>query len=131
MNVQNWIRSEASPGDVVISALDPLVYLYTNLKSVRGFYSDARPVYYGLPAETDAGKEFLRVLDRYEPKYLVQMQPDFYETRYLGHITSALIQAGYVVEVHRAGSLHVYKVVKVPPSSFVDDNAKSPPLRID
>src|SRR6266540_4146683 len=48
MDVLTWVRSHASAQDVVISSTDPMVYLYTGLKSVRGFFVDALPVYYGL-----------------------------------------------------------------------------------
>jgi hypothetical protein len=118
MNVQTWFRAEASPGDVVISSVDPLVYFYTTLKSIRGFYVDALPVYYGLPAKEDSDKEFLRIMGQYHPRYLLQMRPDFYEAKFLGHITVKLLQAGYIAEVHTAGPLHVYRVLQIPPLDF-------------
>jgi hypothetical protein len=121
MDVQNWLRAEASPGDVVISSVDPLVYLYTSLKSIRGFRVDALPLYYGLPAEVDAGKEFLRILSQYHPSYLVQMQPGFHEAIFLNPTTARLLQAGQIAEVHTAGAVHVYKVLRGP------DNGLSTP----
>ena len=117
MDVQDWLRVHARPEDVVVSAVDPFVYLYTHRKSIRGFYMDALPVYYGLPAKNNAEQEFLRVLNRYRPKYLVQMHPDFYEVKFLGESTAKLLSRGYIAEVHCAGPLHVYEVLRIPRSN--------------
>ena len=98
----------------MVSSFDPLVYLYTGLKSIRGFRVDACPVYYDLPAKANSEDEFLRILNRYRPKYVVQMRPDFYEARFLDGITAKLIRAGALAEVHRAGALCVYQVIRIP-----------------
>ena len=118
MDVLNWIRGQASAGDVVISSTDPMVYFYTGLKSIRGFYLDVLPVYYGLPAHANSDGEFLRLLDQYHPKYLIRIQPDLYEATFLGPITAKLLEAGFLREVHVAGAMHVYTVLQFPPSNF-------------
>lgn len=108
MDTLTWVRDHASPQDVVISSTDPMVYLYTGLQAVRGFYIDALPVYYGLPAHVDSRREFRRVLQQYHPRFVIQMHPDFYEDVFLKRTTEDLIGSGVLREVHRVGSMHVY-----------------------
>ncbi len=98
-----WVRLHSSPGDTVVSAVDPMIYLWTGLKSVRGFYADPLPVYYGLPAHANSDSEFLRVLRQYHPRYVVRMHPDFYEDVFLKQITDRLLKTGVLSEVHRPG----------------------------
>ena len=113
-NIERWVHANASAGDVVISSMDPFVYLYTDLKSIRGFYPDALPVYYDLPSNVDSEREFLRVLATYRPKYCIRIRNDFYESKFLGRVTDRLIEKGCITEVHGAGSLQVYEVQQPP-----------------
>jgi hypothetical protein len=108
--VMRWIRSHSGPDDIVISAVDPMVYLYTGLKSVRGFYVDALPVYYGLPPHENSDQEFHRVLAQYRPRYVLQTHPDFYEEAFLWPTTKRLLAEGGLREEYRAGAMHVYAV---------------------
>jgi hypothetical protein len=110
MDVHRWIHAHASPGDTVVSAMDPLVYLYTGAKSIRSFCVDPLPAIYGLPAKVDNEREFLRVVHQYRPKYLIQMQPGFWDTATVARVATRLLRAGNLIEVHAAGPFHVYAV---------------------
>jgi hypothetical protein len=110
LEVQHWIRAHASPGDVVVSSMDPAIYLYTGLKSIRGYYIDALPIFYDLPAQADYGREFRRVLARYHPKYFVRLEPDYADSKFLDPVAAKLTEEGRLTPVYGAGALHVYGV---------------------
>jgi len=42
----NWIRDQTPPGAIVLANLDPLFYLYTGRKAVRGFQDDPYGIFY-------------------------------------------------------------------------------------
>jgi hypothetical protein len=112
MAMEDWLRANSSPEDVVISAMDPLTYLYTGRKGIRG--SVLRPLdIFGLPVDFDAHKEYVRVLNLAHVKYVVQMDPDYYD-RFLTPSTLGFFHAGNLQEVHRVGFFRIYRLVRPP-----------------
>ena len=68
----NWIKQNTRPGDLFISGIDPMLYLYTNRRGIRPFASRPSSMYYGNP-EPVLGpmEEIIQNIRHYKPQYLI------------------------------------------------------------
>jgi hypothetical protein len=114
LEVQKWLRENSSPDDVVISSVDPLIYFYTGLKSIHASYPDPLGTLYGLSPDVDPHREYIRTLNNTRARYVVQMEPDYYDP-YLTPSTMEFLRASFFREVYRVGVFRVYRVVQPPP----------------
>jgi hypothetical protein len=112
LEVETWLTANSRPDAVVISAIDPLVYLGTGRKSIRAFYVDPLPIFYGIPSSIDADAEFSRVMRTYRPQYIVQLQPDLFETRFVQKSTEEALRDGSIEPAFASGRFQIYRVVR-------------------
>jgi len=110
--IDRWLSANSRPDAVVISALDPLVYLGSGRKSIRAFYVDPLPIFYGIPSSIDAGAEFSRVMRTYKPEYIVKLQPDFFADRFVGKSIQEALCAGLIEPAFASGHFQIYRVVR-------------------
>ena len=109
--VDTWLAANSRPDAVVISALDPLVYLGSGRKSIRAFYVDPLPIFYGIPSSIDADAEFSRVMRTYKPRYIVQLQPDFFESRFVWKSTEQALRDGSIQLAFASAQFAIYRVI--------------------
>jgi len=110
--IYTWLSANSRPDAVVISSGDPFVYLVSGRKSIRAFYVDPLPIFYGIPSSIDAEAEFSRVMRTYNPEYIVQLQPDFFETRFVGKATEKALCAGLIQPAFASGHFQIYRVLR-------------------
>jgi hypothetical protein len=88
------------------------VYLGTGRKSIRAFYVDPLPIFYGIPSSIDTDAEFARVMRTYKPQYIVQLQPDLFETRFVQKSTEEALRDGWIEPAFASGRFQIYRVVR-------------------
>ncbi len=81
--VFQWLKVNSSKKDVIASNLDSMLYLYTDRKSFRPFAVNPTSLFYGKDGpKVGTTTEFKECLNKYKPKYLVQMaMPGFAEEK--------------------------------------------------
>ena len=109
--VETWLAANSRPDAVVISAIDPLVYLGSGRKSIRAFYVDPLPIFYGIPSSINAEAEFTRVIRTYKPEYIVQLWPDFFAGRFVAKSTEAALRDGCIQPAFASAHFQIYRVV--------------------
>jgi hypothetical protein len=80
--VFSWIRQNSAANDTLTAGLDTMLFLYTGRPSVRAFAARPAALFYGDRDDTPIGgiDEFVRLIERYRPRYLVQTpMPGFSE----------------------------------------------------
>jgi hypothetical protein len=112
MDMETWLLANSSPDDVVISAMDPLTYLYTGRKAIRGSHLYPMQDFYGIPNNVDVQGEYVRLLNQPNVRYVV-MEPNYYDAS-LTPSTQAFLRDGYLQEVHRSGPFRIYRLVRPP-----------------
>jgi hypothetical protein len=77
--LQEWVRRQTQPEDVIAAELDPAIFLYSGRRSFRPFSPKPMVLFYGAE-ESPIGtqQEFLRLLRRFRPKYLVTSARPYY-----------------------------------------------------
>jgi hypothetical protein len=92
----DWIERNSSPDAVLIGNLDPVLYLYTGRKSVRGFVQNPYLLHYtaderALPLGRTS--ELLETIRWYGANYLIAApNASFKEGPYLAHLTRDLLR---------------------------------------
>jgi len=94
--VLRWLGQNTPPDAVLMGNLDPVLYLYTERKSVRGFTTDPFRLHYaatsGVPPLGSAG-EMLAVMRHYRVTYLVcAPNRGFREGPYLQQLAEELVE---------------------------------------
>jgi hypothetical protein len=92
----DWIERNSSPGAVLIGNLDPVLYLYTGRKSVRGFVQNPYLLHYTADEQAlplgPAG-ELFDTIRWYGANYLVSApNASFREGPYLARLTADLLR---------------------------------------
>jgi hypothetical protein len=80
--VFSWIRQNSAANDTLTAGLDTMLFLYTGRPSVRAFEARPAALFYGDRHDRPIGDigEFVRLIGRYRPRYLVQTpMPGFAE----------------------------------------------------
>jgi hypothetical protein len=108
-----WVRSNTPPDANVMANLDPLWYLNTGRKAIRGFTPDPYRTYYspGLAPITAAGlsAEFLKS----RPAYVViSPDRDFIESTSYTRAVEALERGGLLEAVDGVGLAHGYRLLR-------------------
>jgi len=69
-----WIRENTPSDSVLLGNLDPIIYLYTGRKSVRGFFADPYLLYYSDNSDESIGIELdlLGVLITQKVNYIIR-----------------------------------------------------------
>ncbi len=90
--VFDWLRHHARAEDVVASAFDPMIYLYTGLQGFRPFSGRPAALFYrkDVPA-VGTLDEFVECLGTRRPRFLVQFPlPGFSEEKHFAELLSSL-----------------------------------------
>ncbi len=108
-----WVRSNTSPGVIVMANLDLLWYLNTGRKAMRGFAPDPYRIFYssGLTPITAAelSAEFLKS----RPTYVaISPDRDFVESTSYNRAVEALERGGLLEAVDGAGLAHGYRLLR-------------------
>lgn len=97
MRMFDWIERNASPDAVLIGNLDPVLYLYTGRKSVRGFVQNPYLLHYAADARALAlgpAGELFETIRWYGANYLVcAPNASFREGPYLARLIAELRRA--------------------------------------
>jgi hypothetical protein len=79
-----WIRENSAANDTLTAGFDTMLFLYTGRPSIRAFAARPTALFYGDHNDAPVGgvDEFVDLLQRYRPRYLVQTPlPGFAEER--------------------------------------------------
>jgi hypothetical protein len=82
--VFSWIRENSAANDTLTAGLDTMLFLYTGRPSIRAFAARPTALFYGDRSDAPVGgvDDFIDLLQRYRPRYLVQTPlPGFAEER--------------------------------------------------
>src|SRR5262249_40640899 len=77
-----WLRENTDPDDVLVSEVDPMLYLYTGRRGMFPVVCPPQSRFYDLPVPTDNHDVPLRILAAHRPRFLVLTpyflgEPDF------------------------------------------------------
>jgi hypothetical protein len=132
-----WLKAHTSPDAVLMGNLDPVLYLYTGRKSVRGFVQDPYRLHYaGGPGSLPLGSEqdLVAAMHWYGVSYLVYApNAAFREGPYLARLTDGVVAryGGRLRCVYQSGGSR-YRIYAVTPELSpcnlrVTPNLKPPP----
>ena len=92
----DWIERNSSPDAVLTGNLDPVLYLYTGRKSVRGFVQNPYQLHYSTDEHAQPlgpPRELLDTIRWYRANYLVcAPNASFREGPYLARLTADLLR---------------------------------------
>jgi hypothetical protein len=99
----DWLETNAQPTDVVAAPDDPMVYLYTSLKSIRPFVYEPASLFYGdTTGSTGTVSDFVQNVAAYRPAFLLYY-PTILGTDDFNKLVHSVREQnpGWLVAVHR------------------------------
>src|SRR5262249_39112001 len=77
-----WLRKNPAPDDILVSEVDPMLYLYTGRRGIFPVVCPPQSRFYNLPSPPDTADVPLRILTAHRPRFLVLTpyflgEPDF------------------------------------------------------
>jgi hypothetical protein len=126
-----WVTSHTAADAVLMGNLDPVLYLYTGRKSVRGFLQDPFLLHYSNSKDSlplGSVDDMLSAIERYGVTYLIQApNAAFREGPYLSRLSDQLVtlHPGSFRCVYQSSDSH-YRIYAVIPDTSLQDLSLKP-----
>ena len=110
----DWIRKNTPSDSILLGNLDPIIYLYTGRKAIRGFFADPYLLYYSDSASESIGNDsdLLGVLTTHKVNYIIRTPAEsFKEVPIFNHMLDRMLMKDEkIFRLVKEGSLPEYKI---------------------